>query len=312
VPAVDVLGEVLSTLELSSQLYFRAELSAPFAIGVPEERGVIRFHVATGEPCWIVLPGREPVRLAPGDLALVPHGAAHVLADDPERAPRPLAAVLDEAGFDGCGPLVHGGDGARTVLVCGHFAFSEALLHPIVASLPPLLHHPGGAAAHHGWIEPVLHHLEHELRSRRAGHVEVVRRLSEILLIEVLRAHVERAGRVALSALADPSLGRALAALHGRPEADWSLESLARIAGQSRSLFAERFRERMGTTPMKYLAAWRMQMARRLLERPGACIGEVARRVGYASESAFHRSFRDHFGMPPGAWRRDRGAARAS
>lgn len=306
--SVDVLGEILAVLELSSELYFRAELSRPFAIAVPEQPGVIRFHVAAGEPCAIVLPGGEPVALGPGDLVLVPHGCAHVLADVPERPARPLASVLAESGFDGVGPLVFGGGGPRSVLVCGHFAFADTLLHPLVAGLPPLLHLRADAGAGYAWMEPVVRRMEREARSPALGSREVVRRLSEILLLEVLRARTEPGGLGALSALADPQLGRALQAMHAEPETDWSLDALARLAGHSRTLFVERFRERLGTSPMRYLATWRLLKARQLLARPGHSVAEVARRVGYTSESAFNRAFRERFGAPPGRFRQARAA----
>jgi AraC family transcriptional regulator, activator of mtrCDE len=302
----DVLGEVLDALELTSQLYFRAELTSPFSIKVPEESGHIRFHVAAEGPCTIALAGRPPLALGAGDLVLVPHGAAHVLSDTPGRPARPLAALLDESGFDGSGPFVCGGGGVRTVLVCGHFAFGEPGLHPIVASLPELMHVRAEANTGYRWMEQLLRHIESETRARRTGFLEVARRLSEILLIEVLRAYAEEGHPGALGALADPQLGRALAALHAEPEADWSVDALARVAGQSRTLFTERFRERMGTSPMRYLVAWRMRKARRLLAGGAVSVAEAARRVGYRSESAFNRAFREQFGAPPGVYRKSR------
>jgi AraC-like DNA-binding protein len=303
--AVDVLGEVLTTLELSSQLYFRAELSSPFAIAVPEERGVIRFHVAAEGQFTIGMPDAEPLIIGTGDLVLVPHGAAHVLSDHPDTAAKPLSAVLDASGFDGVGPLLFGGGGERTVVVCGHFGFGDTSLHPLVAGLPPLLHLRAAGGASYEWMEHVVRRIECEARTRQIGYGEVARRLSEILLVEVLRAQAE-VDLAALSALADPQLGRALEAIHARPHESWSLEALARIAGHSRTLFAERFRERLGVTPMKYLTTWRMQKARGLLARAENSVAEVARRVGYHSESAFNRAFRAEFGAAPGRYRRAR------
>lgn len=306
--SVDVLGEILNTLELSSQLYFRAELGAPFAIAVPAEPGVIRFHVVAHGPCHIALAG-DTVPLRPGDLVLVPHGSAHVLSDAPGRPATPLAEALESSRFDGAGPLRFGGDAAKSVLVCGHFAFGEAILHPLLASLPPMMLLRSDAGSGYAWIEQVVRSLEGEARNRRIGYVEVVRRLSEILLVEVLRAYADRGDLASLAILADPHLGRALAAMHAEPDRSWSLDELARIAGHSRTLFVERFRARMGVAPMKYLASWRMQRARRLLARPDGSVADVARRVGYASESAFNRCFREHFGASPGRFRRARRGA---
>lgn len=304
--ARDVLSDVLATLELSSEPWFRAELHHPFGVAVPpaaDGGGTIRFHVATENACTIAVADRAPVRFRAGDLVLVSGGAAHVLSDAPGRESVPLAEVLG-GGFAGIGPVELGDGPDRTVVVCGEFRFGESALHPFVGSLPPLLHVPGDGATSFEWIEQVLRHIEREARIRPTGHVEVIRRLAEILLIEVLRTRLDDGEIGALSALADPQLGRALQAIHDHPETTWKLEQLARIAGQSRTLFAERFRERMGLSPMKYLTAWRMQKARRLLASGNDPVGVVARRVGYVSDSAFNRSFREHFGSPPGAWRR--------
>ena len=109
---MDILGDILSTLNLSSTLYFRAELTAPYSIAVPEDREVIRFHVANEGPCWIELPSGESTCFSEGDLVLVPHGTAHVLADSSRLPPVPLSNVLAESGFDGTGPLVFGGGGS--------------------------------------------------------------------------------------------------------------------------------------------------------------------------------------------------------
>ena len=309
---MDVLSEVLAALELSAWPWFRAELGHPFSVAVgrsQEGEGTIRFHVATEGPCVIEVEDAPPRHFGAGELVLVPGGAPHVLSDAPGREPVPLEAALGAAGFDGNGPLVVGDGAPRTVVVCGEFRFGTPALHPFVETLPPLLHLGSSEKAGFGWVEALLGHLEQESRARRTGHQEVMRRIAEILLIEVLRAHAATPGIGALSALADPQLGRALTALHDRPAADWSLDRLARLAGLSRTVFAERFRERMGMTPMKYLGAWRLQKARRLLVESEASVGEVASRVGYASESAFSRAFREHFRATPGSVRRTDRAA---
>lgn len=300
---MDVLADILNTVELTTSLYFRAVLRAPFAVAVPADGRRIRFHIAGAGGSWIGLPGGESTYYSEGDLILVPHGSAHVLADGPDTVPRPLAEVIEGTGFAGEGALEYGGAGPEVVLVCGHFAFDEALLHPILASLPPLVRIRADETKRYDWIESILRHVEHEARTRPSGYVEVVRRLSEILLIEVLRARTEIGGASALAALADPQIGRVLGAIHAEPHTEWSLDRLARIAGQSRTLFAERFRARLGMPPMKYLAYWRMQKARTLLSRTGSSVADVARRVGYSSESAFTRTFREQFGAPPGSYR---------
>jgi AraC family transcriptional regulator, activator of mtrCDE len=303
---MDILGDIISTLELRSTLYFRAELTAPYSISVPEDREVIRFHVANEGPCWIELPTGESARFSAGDLVLVPHGAAHVLANTPKAHPVPLPEVLAESGFDGTGPLVFGGGGARTVIVCGYFAFAHKVMHPVIASLPALIHVKGRAEHHYAWLEQLLAYMEGESKARPEAWGEVIKRVSEILFICVLREYMgnDPHSTGALTALADPHIGKALQAVHADPAADWSIGSLAARAAMSKTVFAERFRETMGLTPARYLASWRMHKARALLDRSRLSIREIAWQTGYTSEAAFNRVFKEHFGVPPGRYRR--------
>ena len=302
----DILSEVLDTLELESSIYFRAQLSRPYSIAVPEHPNVVRFHIASEGRCVLSLEGVDPVAFGPGDLVMVPRGSGHVLSDDAEQAARPLSEVLDSSGFDGDGPLVYGGGGERTVLVCGHFGFSPRVTHPFLETLPPVLHLRRDEGPDYSWVERMLAFTEHESRTRPTGWQGVVERLSQILFVYVLRAHLERdalsAG--ALAALADDQLSRALQSMHVSPATDWTLDALAQKAGMSRSSFVRRFTSVLGVSPMRYLTQWRLSRARQLLAQSEAPAGEVAARVGYASEAAFSRAFRDHFDVPPAAFRR--------
>lgn len=82
------------------------------------------------------------------------------------------------------------------------------------------------------------------------------------------------------------------------------MESLAKIAGLSRTAFSNRFNELIANTPLNYLTAWRMQLARQLLIDTDIPIIEVAARSGYQSEASFGRVFKRHFDLPPAGFRR--------
>jgi transcriptional regulator GlxA family with amidase domain len=175
----------------------------------------------------------------------------------------------------------------------------------VLRSLPALLHVPAREGRRFAWIDSLLAHLEGERRGDRAGSREIVRRLSEIVLIEVLRASPECGpSSGALVALSDPVVRRALEAIHAGPERRWTLETLSARAGASRSVLAERFRAALGTSPMRYASRWRLERARGLLERRDLSVGEVALAVGYRSEAAFNRAFKEAYGAPPGRLRR--------
>jgi AraC-like DNA-binding protein len=150
------------------------------------------------------------------------------------------------------------------------------------------------------------------------GDVVVLAKLAEVLIIEVLRLYMSenserRPG--GLAALSDRIVGAALKALHDRPAQAWTLQELARAAGTSRSVLAERFQRMVGSSPIQYLTQWRMTLAADLLRcRSNVPLAQVAEQVGYQTDTAFSRAFRRRFGAPPSAWRRSqarRGAADA-
>lgn len=87
------------------------------------------------------------------------------------------------------------------------------------------------------------------------------------------------------------------------------MERLAKDVGVSRSVLADRFTHVVGQPPMRYLARWRMQLASRLLADGTAKVSAVALDVGYQSEAAFSRAFKEIAGVSPARWRRN-GAVR--
>ena len=146
-----------------------------------------------------------------------------------------------------------------------------------------------------------------ESQERQSGARCVLLHLSELLFVEVVRRYLDSLTREHtgwLAGLRDPIAGRALALLHTRPSDGWSLERLARAVGVSRSSLAERFTELVGQPPMRYLTRWRIQLACRLLREDAAKVSAVALDVGYHSEAAFSRAFKDAVGTSPASWRK--------
>ena len=97
---------------------------------------------------------------------------------------------------------------------------------------------------------------------------------------------------------------KALSLMHAKPAYDWTLDELAKQAGLSRSVLAERIMQFVGIPPMQYLAKWRMQIAAELLTGSNVNVGTIAAQIGYESEAAFSRAFKKMIGVPPSAWRR--------
>jgi len=159
----------------------------------------------------------------------------------------------------------------------------------------------------------LMHHLIRaaleETESPRAGGETILSKLSELMFLQAVRQQIDGLPPEStgwLAALRDHNVGVALRLMHGRPAEPWTLDSLAREVGLSRSVFAERFSQLMAAPAMHYLSNWRLQLAANLLKQERLSIAQVAGEVGYESEAAFNRAFKKQVGAPPGAWRRAR------
>ena len=174
--------------------------------------------------------------------------------------------------------------------------------------------HVSGREDEHGWLGQFFRAAVGEASGHRAGGEAMLGRLSELMFVEVVRRHLESLPPEQtgwLAGLRDPFVGRALSLLHARPAAPWTLDSLGKEVGLSRSALVERFTRLVGQPPMQYLASWRIQLAAGRLGE-GATVAEAALDVGYGSEPAFNRAFKKLVGVPPARWRKQRAGASAT
>lgn len=103
-----------------------------------------------------------------------------------------------------------------------------------------------------------------ELREPAPGSALIAEHVAQTLLVEALRLHLVQgstAGPGWLLALADNRMNAVLSAMHSEPGKRWTLDSLAKEAGMSRSSFAAHFKARVGMPALEYLTLWRMLIA---------------------------------------------------
>jgi AraC-like DNA-binding protein len=139
------------------------------------------------------------------------------------------------------------------------------------------------------------------------GEHDELGRLTELMFVEILREYMQRlpANQSGwFAAVNDPHVGKALRLLHANPVRDWTVDELSREVGLSRSVLAQRFVDLVGEAPIRYLANWRMQLAKQMMREGTHNIQQVATRVGYDSEAAFNRAFKRATGAPPATWRK--------
>lgn len=308
---MDLLSDILSLMKLTGMLYFRTSFTAPWGVEVPAFKNVSRFHYVHRGRCFASVASQgEAIFLEQGDLIIITHGARHILSDPLEGEVKTVDQVVQEAGFTGRGALIVGeaGSGHETQLICGHFAFDPEANHVLLDALPPFLHIKDYGKASPDWLDNTLKIIGAEVGWNKPGSELISLKLSEIIFTQAVRHYLAHEGKNqrGLAGFADPHVCQALEAIHGEPAKSWTVESLARVAGLSRTVFATKFHALIASSPVNYLTAWRMQVARKLLIETSIPIIEVATRSGYQSEASFSRVFKRHFEQPPAGYRRSR------
>ncbi|HJR74760.1 MAG TPA: AraC family transcriptional regulator [Luteimonas sp.] len=304
---IDPLGEALHQMRMSGLFYTRSEFAAPWGLSLPALPQMLMFHVINVGECWLELDGLPPQRLLPGDFALVPHGQGHRLTHSPGAEYAALFDLPREAVSERYEVLRHGGDGAAAQMICGAVRFDHPAAQQLVAMLPRAIHIAAADSPHREWMPDMLRFMADEMRALRPGGETIVTRLADILVIQAIRAWIERDPAAQggwLGALRDKQIGRAIGLIHREPSRDWTLASLAEAVAMSRSAFAARFAAQVGMPAMQYLAQWRMNSALTELRERDVSIAALAERMGYQSEAAFSRAFKRHTGLSPGAARK--------
>jgi AraC-like DNA-binding protein len=314
---MDALSETLRVVHLVGAIFIQGRFSAPWCyqspcadsaapLLEPDAERVVIFHLITEGECFVEIDSEPPVRLSAGDAVVFPQGHAHRMCSEPGLRPA-KGGRLEELLSRRPRKLVYGGGGRTTRLVCGYLACDARLARMLLGGLPSLLRVSVRGSNAGIWLEASVQYALTEARSPRPGGAGVLAKLAEVLFIEVLRLYMneqsaDRSGW--LAAVRDRIVGAALTQMHTRPAHEWTLETLARAAGTSRSVLAERFQHLVGSAPMEYLTQWRMVLAANLLCRSNAPLARIAEDVGYQTDTAFIRAFRREYGLPPAAWRR--------
>jgi AraC family transcriptional regulator, activator of mtrCDE len=301
---MDVLSDILDLLQLRGTLYFRTAFAPPWSVTVPAFGKTARFHLVVEGQCHVLIDDRHDILLNPGDLIVIPGGAAHTLCDSPATAPTALDDVLQRTGYTGEGVLAYcAGEpsGATTKLICGHLNFAEGADHPLLRALPDHLLVTPELRAGAAWLDEILQLILRQMFAGSPGSQASAIRLSEAMFIEIIRVCAEQSPALQgiVKGLADARIGKALHLMHGDLEKDWTLVRIARAIGMSRSRFADRFQATMGCAPMAYLAGLRLQKAKNLLAGTRQQVQIVAAQVGYRSPAAFSRAFANRFGHSP-------------
>jgi AraC-like DNA-binding protein len=268
-PSSDLLSHVLAQIRLTGDHVYSPTLAPETRLEL--ETGAAHVCIVTKGALRIEGGESTSVVIDTGDLVMLPRGAGDL---------RLAASAV---------PV--------TMVLC-RFRFDPDSLRGMVSALPKCIHIRQAEGA--GWLEGIVHFLMIEAGDIQPGAALMVSRLIDLVVIRTLRSWIHQGPASGwLGGLADPRIANALKAIHERPMQRWSIETLAAIAGMSRSSFCERFTALVGRSPLRYNNEWRLALARDLLAKRDARVGEIGLSIGYESEAAFSRAYKALFGHSP-------------
>jgi AraC-like DNA-binding protein len=287
---MDPLSDVLSLLKPRSYVAGGFAVDGDMAIQWPKHPGIKCYAMLSGQ-CWLSVESvADPVLLTAGDCFLLPRGLPFCLSTDLSLTPVDFNTIRST--WRSGGAAFNNEVGGRYI-VGGHFVLTGSHAEILLKSLPPIVHiRKESDKAAMRWS---LERMKEELRDPQPGGSLIAQQLAYMMLVQALRLHLAEGAKGSvgwLFALADKQMSAAITCMHDDPGHPWTLQKLAERVGMSRSIFALRFKETAGATPMEYLTRWRMLLAGDRLKNSDDSISAIALSLGYESESAFGKAFR--------------------
>ena len=298
----DALSALAPLLRVRPELQTLCRFGAPWASPHAREPcGWAPFHMVTAGACVLDVEGETRQHLRAGDIALMPHGDAHVVRGLPPGGSTgkrfPLRIETTNA-ID----IKSNTDHPDAELICGRLTFEQPSGNLALAALPRLIVIRTETAGGPSRLTLLLMAIREEIMTAAPGARAICGDLASALLVMVLRAHL--ANHIAeggiLRLLGQRQTARALAAMMHDLARAWTLDEIAASARTSRATLVRDFRRLAGATPFSVLAELRLGIARRELVSTDRPLADIAADVGYQSSSAFSRAFQRRFALTPG------------
>lgn len=302
---MDPLSSLIDAPRARGAFLLRVPMARPWAIRIRDEAPLTVVTVTRGSAVF-TRGADAPVRLDRGDLLLVRGPEPYDVGDEPGREPlavihpgnrseTPVGVSLDLPMTHGIRTWGNDPDGEDALLVGNYSSVGEVGAR-MLSALPPALVLRGDE-----WDSPLVGLLHDNLQREAPGQVSLLDRLLDALVVAAVQQWAATADDLPtwLRAGDDREVGRALALIHDRPEAPWTLGSLAGEVGLSRAGFSRRFVAAVGESPIAYLSAWRLALAADLLAGTDDTVASISRAVGYSSPFTFSDAFQRSYGVRP-------------
>ena len=296
---MDVISDVLRNIRFSGNIFLNTNFAGTWGARFqPVDMSV--FHCVLSGSCWIGVEWNEDqvetVELKAGDVAFLPKGRTHFIANSPGTECMPMEIMPGMS----CMETDVSDVDADTRVLCGIFRPIDDFQHPLFLTLPEFIHarfseHKNSVS----WAAHAAYAIDTAVEQNSPGVEALVDRLYEILFIQLLQNFYSNSESTTsyFSSRSVPRIYSALESIHKEPAAKWTLESLADIAHLSKSAFTNKFRDAIGMSPMSYVNAWRMYKARAMVRSTGISIRTIAHQVGFRTQTGFNKAFKQYFGI---------------
>ncbi|UTW48894.1 AraC family transcriptional regulator [Bacterioplanoides sp. SCSIO 12839] len=299
---MDILSSILRHIHLRGSVYFNSCFCSPWGLDIDRDQRA-SFHIIERGQCWLQLNDEDPVPLVTGDIVILPHGSKHQIFDQRSSTLIPGATAVEQI-ISGNNPF--SGEHEHFNIVCGYFEYDRNIQNQFIDSLPEVIHITQQQRLQFRFLHSALEMIATESASQKPGSELLKDKITELLFIQVMRTFIQLNPQKNnfIAALNDRHISVALGLMHTQPETHWTLHELAKHSGMSRSRFAQHFHDLVGTTAMRYLLSCRMQRAKQYIEETSTPVNNLAELVGYSSDSAFKKAFKQFFGHTPAHFRK--------
>ena len=254
-----------------------------------------RFHIGL-KGSFFVGAENKTISVKHMDIIMLPQGEAHWVADQVGNT-----LTKSEQAADACelgSPLFQQGK-ITNKLICGQIQYDEGVLHPILDSLPSLLHFSDIKSTDPIWVTVML--IDTMMEKAHMVQSSIIDRLTEVLFLQLLNKYICDNKEVSgfFAALRNRRIHKVLGLIHKDPACQWSLDMLGEQVGMSRATLTRQFKNVLNIPPMTYVTNWRMMKAHHLLRHSSLSLEQIAELVGFSTARTLNKAFLRHYDYTP-------------
>ncbi|WP_173912906.1 AraC family transcriptional regulator [Acinetobacter sp. Marseille-Q1618] len=283
-----MLSWLIDHLEIETSLQHLSRYHQQWSTSI-QGQGQASFHLILQQDCHFhLLEEQNFIHLYQGDAIFLFKDTPFIITDTTQRIAPSLTQLQRN--------LVNSEDSnilsCSTHLACGYFTFRSKFSELFIAALPPylVLRQDDQALTE---CSNIFELIRHEAGLDNAASISLIERLTSILFYYLIRHTFSQENHKKFPLwilFNDPTLYALILEIVAKPDADWTLQSMAAVCGISRANFSKYFSDIAGFSATQFVLYYRVQLAQQYLAQ-GMSIADCSEKIGYQSVAAFTRAF---------------------